>query len=137
MGKSAVVITSSPLSADAPATRSIGCPFGSNCSCVFAKVQPSPAARTLTTTPLPNALDTEVAYWTEQGWHVTETAPGEVVLERQLSEGFCLNLLLTVFTGFLWLAYLIPTSRHPRIDTRRITLAADGSISVTSTLARR
>jgi len=105
---------------------------------VFARVRPEPSAVVITSAPAGDpAFDAEVAKWVDSGWQVTRASSDDVSLERPLGLGFCVNAALCVLTAFVWLAYWIPSSRHPRIDTRRITRSSDGTVSVARSVARR
>jgi hypothetical protein len=103
------------------------CPFGANCSCVF--------SRNLTIDAIPTdpamhseALTDAVTAWIDLGWRVTSADSTQVVLQRQKGLAFCLNVLLVPVTGFLWLIYWIPRLRHPKIETKTITVTATGAI---------
>jgi hypothetical protein len=99
------------------------CPFASNCSCVFSRPQSIEGMPTVTDTALHDeAVSAEVTNWTDLGWKVVRSSSHEVVLERQKSLPFCLNVLLCLVTGFLWLIYWIPRARNPRIDTKVVSL---------------
>lgn len=127
-------LTATPATTRAPKT----CAFGANCACVFSRNQP--AAMDLTgpdAAPLDAAVAAEVTKWTDLGWRVTASSRDEVVLERPYGLAFCANVLLSLATGLLFLAYWIPRSRHPRVALKRVTPAADGAVSVATTIERR
>lgn len=119
--------------------RTVTCPFGANCSCVFSASWQAEHAidDTLRESLRADELGAEVTNWTDRGWAVISSDSREVILERRLGLGFCLNVLLCLATGLLWLAYWIPRTRHPKIDTKVITLAPDGTVSVTGRTERR
>jgi hypothetical protein len=108
------------------------CPFGANCSCVFAAPRDGVIDLELTGTSAPSAQAVaEAASWTKRGWRVVESGQSRIVLERRQILGFCSNAMLTVVTAGLWLAYWIPRIRHPRVDTRIISVLGNGE-TVTS-----
>jgi hypothetical protein len=113
------------------------CPLGANCSCVFSGTRATASTTLETASPIDDALLADVTHFVDFGWTVVSSAPDEVVLERRLGFSFCVTVLLCLATGFLWLAYAIPSNRRPRIDTRRVTLGADGAAVVSRTVARR
>ncbi|BDZ51410.1 hypothetical protein GCM10025867_36510 [Frondihabitans sucicola] len=138
MSRLPIVLTPAPSSTSAPGPAAKTCPFGSNCACVFSRSAAAPPSTgPKSTVEAAEDIDAEVTKWTDLGYRVTETAPDEVLLERRLGLPFCVNVLLCLVTGFLWLLYCIPRSRHPKVDTRRLTRALDGSISTTRVVVRR
>ncbi len=118
-------------------SRALVCPLGANCSCVFSGNRSTASTSFDAAAPLHEALVADVTHFVDFGWTVTSSTPDEVVLERRLGFSFCVTVLLCLATGFLWLAYAIPSGRRPRIDTRRVTLGADGAAVVTRTVSRR
>jgi hypothetical protein len=106
------------------------CRFASNCSCVFQPgrfIAPEFTAAEPTSTDLASRDDliaAEIRRWTDLGWSARTTTPDEVILERQRNLPFCLNAFLTLATGFLWLIYWIPRSRHPKIETKILDISA-------------
>lgn len=101
-----------------------GCPLASNCSCIFSRGPVSTDENTAVHSPVVAA---EVTKWTDRGWRVTSATRDDVILERTRALPFCGSLFLTVATGFLWLLYWLPRSRHPKTDVKTVTLAADGT----------
>jgi hypothetical protein len=105
---------------------------------VFAGAGQTDRAVLITSAPAGDpAFEAEVAKWIDSGWRVTRAVVDDVSLERPLGLGFCVNAALCIVTGFVWLVYWIPSSRRPRIDTRRVTLTDDGTVKVSRSVARR
>ncbi|RFA12923.1 hypothetical protein B7R21_08710 [Subtercola boreus] len=107
-----------------------GCRFASNCSCVFAPAEPAePRERTLTGKTAESAgssnfsrdtvteIEAEVAVLLQRGWKVASADEHTVVLTRQRTMPFCVNVALLLVTGFLWSIYMIARARHPKIET--------------------
>ncbi len=136
MGQTPILITSRSLTPRTPTSRqptnhSRGCPFASNCTCVFSAGQADVPEISVTDTALDDArVKAEVRALTDLGWRVTTATDREVLLQRRRGLSFCANLLLSAATGLLWLAYWIPRLVKPTIDTRLVILSADGDVSV-------
>jgi hypothetical protein len=128
---SGVQIHTSPFS-QVPASRGVRtnpCPFGANCSCVFSHVQPVALADDTDQPWRGNQkLEIKVASWMERDWTIVTATATEVVLERRRSTSYCINGLLTLATGFLWLIRWIPRMRGPQVDTVRIVATSDGRV---------
>jgi len=119
-----------------PPAKTGGCPFGSNCSCVFSSNQQAQqqaqqhAAASATTsgvirTGTPGGA-TDLSAWTDWGWKVVSRDSNEIVLERTKTLPFCFNLSLVVLTGLLWLFYWVPRIRHPKVTRTVLVIGADG-----------
>ncbi|MCU1529450.1 MAG: hypothetical protein JWP75_3213 [Frondihabitans sp.] len=135
-----------PRGPRAPMAGGRGCPLGSNCSCVFQRVQAASDDADATATVSPNTnpntlpndpLAAEVTNLTDWGWNVVRTEPTDVHLERQRSLPFCANLALCLVTAGLWLIYWVPRTRHPRVDTVTVSRAPDGTASVSPVTKRQ
>ncbi|AMM21378.1 hypothetical protein AX769_16120 [Frondihabitans sp. PAMC 28766] len=135
MSPTPITLAPAGTATPSPASHGRGCPLASNCSCIFQRIQPATrVAATVTDASPGQALQAESATWQEWGWNVVHETTDEVVLERQKLVSFCLNFVLTLLTGFLWLIYWVPRARHPRIDSVTLTLTRDGSVASTSRL---
>lgn len=134
-----LVLVPSNQSSDGEHPLAKTCAFGANCNCVFSRSQTTAARAVLESGPAPLAEDVlaEVTTWTDLGFHVVEQRHDDVTLERTLALPFCANVLLGLVTGGLWLFYVVPRTRHPKIATRRITRSLDGSVEVARGVERR
>ncbi|MCU1477684.1 MAG: hypothetical protein JWQ64_2377 [Subtercola sp.] len=153
MSRTPLLSPSLRVPSDATVQVKLTCPFGANCSCVFSRNQASEsvASGTGTGTETPvgteaahddtaigaEAMSAEVMSWRMRGWRVAASTAREATLERQQTQSFCVNVALTLLTGFLWLAYWIPRARHPKIDTWVVAVSDSGEITRTQVLPRR
>jgi hypothetical protein len=113
------------------------CPFASNCACVFDRTGITDELHRLTETAAAagESVNPEVAKWVDRGWTVASVSAGTVTLERPRRLAFCINLGLTLVTGFLWLIYWIPLARNPRVRSKIITVGPVGAQPVTAPFA--
>jgi hypothetical protein len=108
---------------DVSAVQGKTCPFASSCSCIFSRSPSTEGMAVVTDTALQDdRVSAEITDWTDRGWKVISADSHEVVLERQRNLPFCLNVLLCLLTGFLWLIYWIPRARNPKIDTKIVSV---------------
>jgi hypothetical protein len=131
MGQTTFSLAPRQIPMRAQAGHGLACPFASNCSCVFARVQESEREPAATNTALDDErVRAEVTTLTDRGWKVTTASDREVVLQRTRGLSFCANLFLCLATGMLWLLYWVPRSLRPRIDTRVVLLTPSGDVAV-------
>ncbi|RFA14991.1 hypothetical protein B7R22_07600 [Subtercola boreus] len=62
-------------------------------------------------------IEAEVAVLLQRGWKVASADDHTVVLTRQRTMPFCVNVGLLLVTGFLWSIYMVARARHPKIET--------------------
>lgn len=82
-----------------------------------------------TTAAQTNALQTEIARLSSQGWTVTSTTAGQAILQRKKRIGWFWNLVLTVLTGGLWLIVVIIRLVNRKTLTKVVTVSPEGVVS--------
>jgi len=74
------------------------------------------------------ALQTEIARASSNGWTVTSVTGNQAILQRKKRIGWFWNLLLTIVTGGLWLIVVIIRVVNRKTETRIITVDPMGAV---------
>ncbi|MBF4603781.1 hypothetical protein [Curtobacterium sp. VKM Ac-2884] len=75
------------------------------------------------------ALQTEIARASADGWTVTSVTGNQAILQRKKRIGWFWNLVLTVVTGGLWLIVVIIRLVNRKTQTQIITVDAGGLVT--------